>query len=92
MTTAVCKRASRMARPAEPSQEAMVTAIAKVNALENALRERGLERLASSASERFKFSGVATGKGPAVKADTGDAETDVAAQAKMNHVRSADTP
>lgn len=89
MTTAVCKRASRMARPAEPSQAAMTAAASIVNARENELRERGLERLASMSGERFKFVGAATGKGPAVKADTGDAEADVAAQAKMNHVRAA---
>lgn len=78
-----------MARPAEPSQAAMLAAVNAVNERENVLRERGLERLASIAGERFKFAGAATGKGPAVKADTGDAEADVAAQAKMNHVRLA---
>jgi hypothetical protein len=65
----------------------MATAVAIVNSRENALRERGLERVASATTERFKLAGASTGKGPAVKADTGDAETDVAAQAKMNHVR-----
>lgn len=84
MTTAICKRASRMARPAEPSSEAMVAAVAIVNARETVLRERGLERIAAAAGERFKLAGASTGKGPAVKADTGDADADITAQATMN--------
>lgn len=91
MTTAICKRASRMARPADPSSEAMTAAVAIVNSRETVLRERGLERIASTAGERFKLAGASTGKGPAVKADTGDVETDITAQAKMNHVRQMNT-
>lgn len=87
MTTAVCKRASRMARPAEPSEAAMRAAVTVVCKRENELLERGLQRMAVTVCERFKMTGPATGKGPAVKADTGDANADIAAQSVMNHVR-----
>lgn len=87
MTTAVCKRASRMARPAEPSAEALEEAHRIVSARETQLRNRGLERRASiSGIERWKLSGASTGKGPAVKAGTDGTDGDGAAQAKMNHM------
>lgn len=52
------------------------------------MRENGLEKVSNDSMERFKLSGASTGKGPAVRANTGD-KPDLAAQAMMNHVRGA---
>ena len=89
MTTAVCKRASRMARPAEPSPAAAAAALSALKEREEQFLSRNLLRLPTddATAARFKLSNASTGKGPAVKAATGDSETDAAAQAKMNHVR-----
>ena len=87
MTTAVCKRASRMARPSEPSDAATSAALRTVSAGEELLRSSGLEKVLLDTVQVFKHTAPSTGKGPAVRADTGDAEGDVAAQAMMNHVR-----
>ena len=87
MTTAVCKRASRMARPSEPSEAALLEADREINATEDAMRRAGLEKLTLDEISLFKHTAPSTGKGPAVRAGTGDAESDVAAQAVMNHVR-----
>jgi hypothetical protein len=86
MTTASCKRASRMARPAEPSAAAAAAALATVKEREAQLDEQNLQRLVATDGVRFKLSNASTGKGPAVKASSGDSEADAAAQAKMNHV------
>lgn len=86
MTTASCKRASRMARPAEPSVAASVAALATIKEREAQLEEQKLQRLVATDGVRFKLSNASTGKGPAVKASSGDSEADAVAQAKMNHV------
>jgi hypothetical protein len=87
MTTAVCKRASRMARPSEPSEVALLEIERVINATEHAMRLSGLEKLSLDEISLFKHTAPSTGKGPAVRAGTGDAESDAAAQAVMNHVR-----
>ena len=87
MTTAVCRRASRMARPSEPSLEAQRVAAAHVFANESVMREAGMERISYDDMQRFRLNAASTGKGPAVKVDTGNPERDAVAQAKINHVR-----
>ena len=87
MTTAVCKRASRMARPSEPSEAALLEIERVVNATEHAMKLAGLEKLTLDEISVFKHAAPSTGKGPAVRAGTGDAQGDAAAQAMMNHVR-----
>ena len=89
MTTAVCKRASRMARPSEPSESAQQLAEYLVSQAEADLRSQGFERQVLEELQVFKHQAASTGKGPAVRADTGDADNDAAAQAMMNHVRAA---
>ena len=89
MTTAVCKRASRMARPSEPSEAALVAAERLVNEAEEAMRLDGLVRRSTDDTYVFKHTAPSTGKGPAVRAGSGDGEGDAAAQAMMNHVRKA---
>ena len=89
MTTAVCKRASRMARPSEPSESAQQLADYLVSQAEADLRDQGFERQLLEELQVFKHQAASTGKGPAVRADTGDANNDAAAQAMMNHVRAA---
>ena len=86
MTTAVCRRASRMARPSEPSLEAQRVAAAHVFADESVMREAGMERISYDDMQRFRLNAASTGKGPAVKADTGNPEKDAVAQAKINHM------
>lgn len=86
MTTASCKRASRMARPAEPSPAAAAAAAATIKEREAQFAARKLQRLLAADVVRFKLSNASTGKGPAVKASSGDSEADAIAQAKMNHV------
>ena len=89
MTTAVCKRASRMARPSDPSTDTAAEAQRIVVLHEHSLREQGRERVIGEVTPQpFKLSVASTGKGPAVRVDTGDAAADAAAQATMNHVRS----
>ena len=89
MTTAVCKRASRMARPSDPSTDTAAEAQRIVVLHEHSLREQGRERVIGEVTPQpFKLSVASTGKGPAVRVDTGDAAADAAAQAMMNHVRS----
>ena len=87
MTTSVCKRASRMARPSEPSEGAKRHAENIVNELERELALDGYVRaVVKQETQTFKHTAPSTGKGPAVRAETGDAESDAAAQAIMNHV------
>ena len=90
MTTASCKRASRMAVPAKPSRDAAARATACVVDAERALLAQNprLQRLPADDNVRFKLASASTGKGPAVKADAGDAASDGAAQARMNHMSS----
>lgn len=87
MTTAVCKRASRMARPSEPSETAQLAAERLISANEEALRLQGFEKLSMDETHAFRHTAPSTGKGPAVRADTGSVESDAVAQAMMNHVR-----
>ena len=87
MTTAVCKRASRMARPSEPTEVAQAAAERMVNEMEEVMRLAGLEKLSLDEMNVFKHTAPSTGKGPAVRAGTGDAQGDAAEQAVMNHVR-----
>lgn len=89
MTTAVCKRASRMARPSEPSEVALVAAERLVNDAEDAMRFAGLVKRSTDDTYVFKHTAPSTGKGPAVRAGAGEGESDAAAQAMMNHVRKA---
>lgn len=86
MTTAVCKRASRMARPSEPSESAQQLAEYLVSQAEAELRGQGFERQLLEELQVFKHQAASTGKGPAVRAGTGDADNDAAAQAMMNHM------
>ena len=58
-----------------------------VFAHESMMREKGMERISYDDLQRFHLSAASTGKGPAVKADTGDPDNDAVSQAKMNHVR-----
>ena len=86
MTTAVCKRASRMARPSEPSEVALVAAERLVNDAEDAMRFAGLVKRSTDDTYVFKHTAPSTGKGPAVRAGAGEGESDAAAQAMMNHM------
>ena len=85
MTTAVCKRASRCC-PSEPSESAQQLAEYLVSQAEADLRSQGFERQVLEELQVFKHQAASTGKGPAVRADTGDADNDAAAQAMMNHM------
>lgn len=87
MTTASCKRASRMARPSEPSESAMAVAHQAIMDKEHAIRSKGREKVSGNDTLRFKLANASTGKGPAVRADSLDATDQASAQAKMNHVR-----
>lgn len=96
MTTASCKRASRMARPAEPSEVAREEALQVVADTELELRMSNKERVADDSTVGFKLKQASTGKGPAVRADSLDIAEQATAQAKMNHMvaiksRSVDT-
>jgi hypothetical protein len=85
MTLAVCKRASRMARPAEPSEAAMNAARAMIYSIENDLMAvQRLERLRNESGERFRLTCASTGKGPTVRADSVDGNP--AAQQIINHM------
>lgn len=82
---AQCKRASRMARPAEPSAKARAGAERRIAALESELREAGYEM--SEADHNVSHARTAhatTGKGPAIQASSGDAAT----QSALNHMSS----
>ena len=68
---AVSQRASRAARPAEPSADARTEAWQAVVAAEERLQARGLQRLPIDDAKAFKLSSASTGKGPAIKADAG---------------------
>ena len=86
-TTSVCKRARRMARPSEPSDGANLHAENIVNELERELALDGYVRaVVKQETQTFKHTAPSTGKGPAVRAETGDAESDAAAQAIMNQM------
>jgi len=86
LTKASCKRASRMARPSEPSVITLKNAEEWVMERQRFLMsERGMEKVRvddEDMQQRFRLQSASTGKGPAVRAD-GDAE---GAQAKMNHL------
>ncbi len=83
MLVAQCKRASRMARPSEPSEAAMRLASGCIHRIEMELRNDGFELCAGDGDvTKYKMSGPATGKGPAIRASSGGAEV----QATMNHI------
>ena len=86
MTTASCKRASRMARPSEPSEGAMAIAHQLVLDKSHRMYSHGLEKVDGDETMRFKLSNASTGKGPAVRADSMGVSEQNNAQAKMNHV------
>lgn len=88
MTKAVCKRASRMARPAEPSTEKYVQNHRLVKQSEAYLIECGRRRVYGEVllKPAFRHALASTGKGPAVRVDTGADDTDVMAQSTMNHM------
>lgn len=72
-----------MARPAEPSPQARHDAQQRVHQIESALRARGFELVTGDGDvAKYKLSGPATGKGPAIRAASGDADL----QATINHV------
>ena len=71
----------------EPSEGAKRHAENIVNELERELALDGYVRaVVKQETQTFKHTAPSTGKGPAVRAETGDAESDAAAQAIMNHV------
>jgi hypothetical protein len=82
LTKAVCKRASRMARPSEPTREAKDNAAERVAQIEAQLRLAGMERVVFDDLQRFRQTAASTGKGPAVRAN----EEDETVQAVTNHM------
>tara|TARA_Y100000768_G_scaffold280532_1_gene215502 strand:+ start:1007 stop:5650 length:4644 start_codon:yes stop_codon:yes gene_type:complete len=83
---ASCKRASRMARPSEPSVAVLKNAEETVHQRQHFLTtERGLEKVRvdnEDMQQRFRLQSASTGKGPAVRAEGGGE----GAQARMNHL------
>ena len=86
MTQAVCRRASRMARPSEPSERAAARAHQTIHSDEHAMRTKGMEKVSGEDQSRFKLSNASTGKGPAIRAESMDQEDVAQSQALMNHV------
>ena len=78
MTTAVCRRASRMAR-SEPSPRAQAEAQRIVYALEHTLREAGLERVVGNWGNRCSSWRWRRPARARVRVDTGDAAADAVA-------------
>lgn len=88
MTISNCKRASRMARPAEPSAATAVKMNALVEQSLTNLYSAGL-RLYQPAEQRvFSLPSSSGGKGPSVRVETGDADRDASSQARANHMLS----
>lgn len=86
MTQAVCRRASRMARPCEPTERAMARAHQIIHSDEHAMRTKGMEKVSGEDQSKFKLSNASTGKGPAIRAEIIDEEDVAQNQALMNHV------
>lgn len=86
LTKASCKRASRMARPSEPSVAILKNAEETVHQRQHFLMsKRGLEKVRvdnADMQQRFRLQSASTGKGPAVRAEGGGE----GAQARMNHL------
>jgi hypothetical protein len=88
MTISNCKRASRMARPAEPSAATIGTMNSIMEKSLTNLYTAGM-RLYQPAEQRvFSLPSSSGGKGPSVRVETGDADRDASAQAKANHMLS----
>lgn len=88
MTISNCKRASRMARPAEPSTETLVKMNALLEARLTSLYCAGLRLYEPQEQRVFCLPSSSGGKGPSVRVETGDADRDASAQAKANHMLS----
>ena len=86
MTQAVCRRASRMARPCEPSEAALARANTIVHKDEHWMRTKGMEKVSGEELSKFKLNNASTGKGPAIRAESLDEEGVAQNQALMNHV------
>ena len=77
---APCKRASRAARPSEPSDQAREVCRDLVHAREGELKGAGRTKLQADDLLRYRAGGASGGKGPAIRAQVEQE------QAKMNHV------
>ena len=83
LVQANCKRASRMARPAMPSEAVLEEMQAVVKAREEALLEQGLALRRGDGLTRYKTASASVGKGPAVRAGDGNDEK---LQKDLNHL------
>lgn len=97
MTTANCKRSSRMARPSEPSNELLDRGFHAINEKERQLIREGWTRVQGDPDEeRWRLDhgldAAPTGKGSAVPAAVcvprGGASQQTAAQSRVNHIAS----
>lgn len=88
MTISNCKRASRMARPAEPSADTLAKMNALLEARLTSFYSTGMRLYEPQEQRVFCLPSSSGGKGPSVRVETGDADRDASAQAKANHMLS----
>jgi hypothetical protein len=88
MTVAICKRASRMARPAEPSQDTLAEMNDVLETSVQSLYGAGLRLFSHVEQRAFSTPSNSGGKGPSVRVETGNSDRDASAQAKANHMMS----
>ena len=80
MTRAPCKRASRAARPNEPSVKAREVCRSLVQTREGELKGQGRTKLSADDLLRYRAGAPSGGKGPAIRAQQPEE------QSKMNHI------
>ena len=80
MTRAPCKRASRAARPNEPSAKARDVCRTLVQTREGELKGQGRTKLSADDLVRYRAGAPSGGKGPAIRAQQSEE------QSKMNHI------
>ena len=86
MTVSNCKRASRMARPAEPSSSFIVVMNEIIESALTDLYSSGLSLLQPAETRVFSVPTASGGKGPSVRVNTGDLSRDETVQAKALHM------